>query len=112
MAATGSKYETGRFERGLVVARNCSGGAVAGARERQLGKLEDCVVRRGKGSIWREARNASVSHVADDELAQPSELVRAGQVTLDCAYRPKVLANSPGSPKMNSFFERETVAMK
>jgi len=52
MAASGCKHESGRFECGLAVAWNCSGDSVAGARERQLGKLEDCVVRRGKGSIW------------------------------------------------------------
>src|SRR5271167_2681660 len=74
MAASGPEDEAGRFECGLVVAWNRSGDPVAGTSERQLGKLEDCVVRSGKRAIGREAGNASVSHIADDELAQPGEL--------------------------------------
>jgi hypothetical protein len=83
MAASGPEDEAGRFECRLVVAWNRSGDPVAGTSERQLGKLEDRVVRTGKRAIGREAGNGSVSHIADDELAQPGELVGAGQVAIE-----------------------------
>jgi len=107
MAASGPEHEASHFECRLVVARNCGGDPIAGTSERQLGKLEDCIIGGSKGAVWREAGTPASAISRATSLRSPGWSSGARG-----AYWPKVLANSPESPKTNSFFERKTVQMK